>query len=147
MPVKRIPGNIFDSQASVLVVAVNTVGVMGAGLALEFRERHPDVYYHYKKACRQNKFRKEMLMLIKVPDCRYKVLAVPTKLHWKHNSTPELVYDNLKRVRAFLDDRKIDRIALPLLGAGLGKLDPDQVYSWIDELFSDHPSTVEVWGG
>lgn len=147
MSVQVLSGSMFDSDAPVLVCPVNTVGAMGAGLALEFKERHPDVYYHYKRACRSKTLSKNSLQLIKADGAPYKVLMVPTKEHWKNDSDAQMVRNNVRRIRRFLEDRKYVKLAMPLIGCGLGKLDPDDVLRWIHTEFDDLDTVVEVWRG
>lgn len=147
MSVTVHPGSIFRSDATVMVCPVNTVGVMGAGLAKAFRDKHPDVYYHYKRACRSKQITDKTLQLIVANGYPYKVLMVPTKTHWKKDSEPKMVKDNIRRIRMFLQDRPVSKIAMVPLGAGLGGLDPDEVISWIVELLDDLPTDVEVWRG
>lgn len=147
MSVKVMDGTIFDSDAPVLACPVNTVGAMGAGLAKEFRDRHPDVYYHYKRACRSKILRRTSLQLIKADGAAYKVLMVPTKDHWKDDSDPQLVRNNIRRLRRFLEDRQYVKLAVPMLGCGLGKLDAEKVLTWMHKEFDDLPNVVEVWRG
>lgn len=147
MSVQMHYGNIFDSNAPVLVCPVNTVGAMGAGLAKEFRDRHPDVYYHYKRACRSKTLKRTSLQLIVADGVPYKVLLVPTKDHWKDDSDPQLVRNNIRRIRRFLEDRQYAKLATPMLGCGLGKLDEEKVLKWMQTEFEDLTNVIEVWRG
>ena len=83
-----VSGNIFDSPAQTLVNPVNTVGVMGKGLALEFRRRYPNMFDEYKKQCRDGWLHVGDLMLWRAKD--HFVLNFPTKKHWKDPSS--LIY-------------------------------------------------------
>ena len=147
MSVQVLSGSIFESDAPVLVCPVNVVGAMGAGLALEFKERHPDVYYHYKRACRAKKLKVTDFQLIKVDGVKYKVLMVPTKDHWKTASDPQLVRNNVRRLRRFLEDRPYAKLATPLLGCGLGGLAEEDVLKWLHLELDDLKTVVEVWRG
>lgn len=147
MSVTILRGDLFESDATVLVCPVNVFGAMGAGLAKDFRDKHPDVYYHYKKACRSRAFTKDTLQLIVADGYPYKVLMVPTKIHWKNGSPPELVMNSIKRIRAFLLDRPVAKIAMTPLGAGLGGLDPEEVIGWMTEHLEGLPTHVEIWRG
>ena len=147
MSVTVLPGSIFKSNATVLVCPVNTVGAMGAGLAKAFKEKHPEVYYHYKKACRSKQFTDKTLQLIVADGAPYKVLMVPTKRHWKEESPVGLVKNSIKRIREFLLDRPVSKIAMVPLGAGLGGLDQETVIAWIKEALNDLPTDVEIWRG
>ena len=60
--------NLFDSDAQVLVNTVNTVGVMGKGIAKEFKKRYPEMFEKYKKICKAGKFKTGDLWLYNIPD-------------------------------------------------------------------------------
>lgn len=138
-------GDLFESKASVLLCPVNCIGAMGKGLALEFRERHPDLYYRYKQQCRKRKFHKDTLMLFTPHGSAYKVLCVPTKVHFKDPSPPELVKATLRRIAWLGEQRKILSLAMPALGCGEGQLDYDQVREWIYQYLDPNPMDVEIW--
>lgn len=147
MSVQEMHGDIFDSDAPVLVCPVNTEGAMGAGLALAFRERHPDVYYHYKRACRSKSLKRTSMQLITAAGASYKVLMIPTKDHWKDGSDPQLVRNNIRRLRRFLEDRQYVKLATPMLGCGLGGLSQDDVLKWFHTELDELGAVVEVWRG
>ncbi len=126
-------GNIFDSHCDLLVNPVNCVGVMGAGLALQFKIQYPDMFKFYKNACR-NKILKpgypaiyynQATSLIRPQG----IVLFPTKYDWREDSKFEYIESGLK----FLIDLiyrtnmsigvKGTSIAFPKIGCGLGKLD------------------------
>ena len=75
--IEYIEGNIFDSPAQVIVNTVNTVGVMGKGIALEFKNRYPQMFEKYKIACEKKMLTIGKLMLVSAPD--HMLLLFPTK--------------------------------------------------------------------
>lgn len=144
-------GNLFDSQARMLGIPVNIVGVAGRGLALEARRRHPDWYYYYKEACRRKRFDLHRLQVYRPEgNYPYRLLSVPTKRHWRDDSS----LDDLKIVLAHLrhqcwehrDNLAWQSLALPPLGCGNGHLDYEaEVRPLMYEYLADLPIRVEIW--
>lgn len=120
MTVKYIKGNIFTSRAEVLVNPVNCVGVMGAGLALEFRFRYPEMYSRYLEICNNNLLKPGLLWLYKSENIR--ILNFPTKNNWRHPSKEKYLIDGLKKFSETYKKKEIKSIAFPLLGADKGGL-------------------------
>lgn len=127
-----LKGNIFDSDAEALVNAVNTVGVMGKGIALEFKKRFPKNFEIYKGVCDAN-----MLSIgdILIVEDGKTIINFPTKIHWRDNSKYEYIQSGLRNLREELKDLNISSVAIPALGCGLGGLDWEIVKKmFIDEL-------------
>ncbi len=120
MTVSYIKGNIFTSKADVLVNPVNCVGVMGAGLALEFRLRYPEMYSKYIEICNKNLLNTGLLWLYK--GHHKQVLNFPTKNNWKNPTKEKYLIDGLRKFSETYQDKKIKSIAFPLLGADKGGL-------------------------
>lgn len=138
-------GDLLESKASALVCPVNAVGAMGKGLALTFKEKHPDFYYRYKQQCRYRKFHENTLMVFQPSKAPYRIVALPTKVHWGDPSPPELVEASIKRL-AWLGEQKIlTSVALPALGCGEGQLEYAQVREWIYQHLDPNPMDVEIW--
>lgn len=123
MPVQIIEGgDLFTSEAQTLVNTVNCVGVMGKGIALEFKKRYPDMFQKYKEICDAGLLDIGKLQLYKTPDKW--ILNFPTKTHWRYHSKEWYLEKGLQK---FLDTYKmkgITSIAFPLLGASNGRIDP-----------------------
>ena len=126
---KKIKGNIFNSKAQVLVNTVNCVGVMGRGIALECKLRHPKMFEVYKKFCDQRKLNPGSLQLWK--NSNPWILNFPTKLHWKDPSKFEYLEKGLDKFVKTYKEKKINSIAFPMLGASLGGLPEDKVFELI----------------
>ena len=143
--VKFIQGNIFTSSSQTLVNTVNTVGVMGAGIALEFRYRYPDMYEKYVTYCRSGMIEIGKLWIYDVPNSGYKILNFPTKKDWKHPSKYEYLEKGLMRFLETYKQKNIISIAFPLLGAQNGGLDPERVKQLMKTFLSKCDIPVEVY--
>jgi O-acetyl-ADP-ribose deacetylase (regulator of RNase III) len=120
-----LKGDIFNSQAQVIVNTVNCKGVMGKGLALAFKQRYPDMFLTYQQECKTGKLR------IGRPTLYQKsspwILNFPTKDHWKFPSKMEYIEKGLAYFAAHYREVGITSIAFPKLGAQNGKLSWDDV--------------------
>lgn len=115
---KIITGNIFTSETQTIVNTVNTKGVMGKGLSLEFRLRYPEMYKKYKELCKKNKFNIGELWLYKAKD-RW-ILNFPTKDHWREKSKIEYIEKGLIKFLNTYKQKGINSITFPVLGSNLG---------------------------
>lgn len=125
-------GNLLDDDADILVNTVNCVGVMGKGLALEFKQRHPTVFDAYRDSCHKGEVvpgRMHIVLLqAKDPERgrdrhRY-VVNFPTKRHWRENSRPEDIKTGLEHLAEIIRyGIRPGSVAIPPLGCGLGGLD------------------------
>lgn len=140
MPVSRITGNILTATADLVVIPVNTVGVMGKGLARDAAKRWPDMAEDYRQWCRESK---PTGGAVAVWCYGERVCWFATKESWRHPSRMEWVADGLGRLRDLVIARNLT-CALPLLGAGLGGLDPIEVERRIEAAFADVLG-VELW--
>jgi O-acetyl-ADP-ribose deacetylase (regulator of RNase III) len=122
--IRFVRGNLFDSQAEALVNAVNTVGVMGRGVALEFKHRFPENYIAYRAACRRDEVvvGKMFTFETSLEQPRW-IINFPTKQHWRNPSKLEFVRDGLENFVRVIEAKKISSVALPALGCGTGQLD------------------------
>jgi len=119
--------SIFDSSCQTLVNTVNCVGVMGRGLALEFKMRFPSMYEQYRSVCERHALRPGMLLLFKTSTPW--ILNFPTKDHWKYPSKPEYLEAGLRKFAETYAEKGITSIAFPKLGTTSGKLEWDDVRS------------------
>lgn len=117
-------GNIFDYNADAIVNPVNTVGVMGKGLALEFKKRFPVNYKLYKEACNNGTMRIGKVYTTH-KDASYidYIINFPTKQHWNNSSKIEWIEAGLKDLRREIEEKEIYKILIPALGCGLGGLE------------------------
>jgi len=117
---------IFESTAQTLVNTINCVGVMGKGLALEFKNRYPAMFDKYKSFCDKGVFKPGVLWIYKADDGKW-VLNFPTKIDWRNPSKIEYLEEGLKKFVEIWKEKGITSIAFPLLGCTNGGLDPDVV--------------------
>ncbi|MEJ5207361.1 macro domain-containing protein [Denitratimonas sp. CY0512] len=123
--IKILTGNIFTSTCQTLVNTVNCVGVMGAGMALECRLRWPRMFERYVQLCADGSLQVGRLWLYRGED-RW-VLNFPTKQHWRHPSRASYLREGLERFLDTYEERGIESVAFPLLGAQHGGLDRQHV--------------------
>ncbi len=119
------PKNLFNTDAKCLVNPVNTQGVMGAGLALDFRLKHPKMFNHYKQQCQQNQVHIGKPYLYQ--DTHIQILNFPTKTYWAQESQIEWVEQGLDHFVQNYRTWNIKSIAFPMLGTGLGGLDSTKI--------------------
>ncbi|MDD3039059.1 macro domain-containing protein [Bacteroides sp.] len=134
-------GNIFDSKCQTLVNPVNCVGVMGAGLAKQFRDRYPDINVPYRKTCSHNELRIGSPWLFSFPEIN--ILCFPTKLPWKDPSKLEYIEAGLISFRNN-DQHPITSIAFPPLGTGLGSLPKQDVKQLMEHYLEDIDIPIEI---
>ncbi|RJQ32241.1 MAG: Appr-1-p processing protein [Actinobacteria bacterium] len=117
-----IKGDIFKSNAQTLVNTVNCVGVMGKGIALEFKKRFPEMYDDYLKKCSQNQVKMGEPYLYKSSTKKW-VLNFPTKDHWRSISNLEDIVQGLNYLIQHYKEWGITSLAVPPLGTGQGQLE------------------------
>jgi len=118
--------DIFDYAGVdnvVLVNAVNCVGIMGKGLAKQFKERYPDNFAAYYEACETNELRPGDVFFYDDPHHELTIANAATKEHWKHKSQVEWVRQCIIRLKSYCEDRASCNLILPMIGCGLGGLD------------------------
>ena len=118
-------GNILNAKTDALVNPVNCVGVMGAGLALQFKNQFPNNFHCYREVCKNG-----FLTTGTVFTYQRKAWAVPrfivnfpTKSHWRGMTTIHILEAGLRSLVTAIEMREISSIAVPALGCGLGGLD------------------------
>lgn len=132
----EIEGNIFESKSQTLVNTVNCDGVMGKGIALEFKKRFPDMYISYVELCNKHEIEPGILSLYKRSFPW--ILNFPTKNHWKFPSKLEYITLGLDKFRQEYSRKGITSIAFPKLGTLNGGLEWDMVrelmYKYLEPL-------------
>ena len=136
--IRYTTGDIFDARTEAIVNTVNTVGVMGKGIALQFKQRFPDNYEAYKRACDSSHLKVGQLLITLSSSLFFRyIISFPTKTHWKYPSKYEYVENGLRELRAKIAELGIRSIAIPPLGAGNGKLDWAKVKPIIERYLAD----------
>ena len=93
--IKILTGNIFTTKCSTIVNTVNCVGVMGAGIAYEFRLRYPKMHERYKEICKYNLLKIGTLWIYRADNKN--ILNFPTKIDWKKQSKTEYLEKGLQK--------------------------------------------------
>lgn len=116
-----VRGNLLFAPAQTLVNPVNGAGALGAGLALAFRRRYPDMEPAYREACRRGELRPGGFHLFRAAD--HWIYNFPTKRHWRDRARLEDIEAGLATFTAVYRELGITSVAFPRLGCGLGGLD------------------------
>jgi O-acetyl-ADP-ribose deacetylase (regulator of RNase III) len=139
-----VAGNLFESPAQTLVNTVNTGGVMGKGLALEFKRIYPKMFEAYQRLCETREFRIGSLFLWRTPNKL--VLNFPTKADWRKPSRPEYIEAGLAKFVEMYAASGITSVAFPPLGCGNGELDfGTQVRPLMEKYLADLPIPVFIY--
>lgn len=123
--IKFTSGDILEADAEALVNTVNCVGIMGRGIALQFKNAFPDNFKAYATACKSNKVLPGRMFVYETGQLTNPRLIInfPTKRHWRGKSRMEDIETGLKNLVETIHQHNIRSIAIPPLGSGLGGLD------------------------
>lgn len=142
-------GNIFDTRVQVIVNPINCKGAMGAGLALQFKKREPEMYQKYKILCNQGLIAIGKLWICKSKDnttSYNKILNFPTKDDWRNPAKEEHLHLGLKKFLETYKDKGIVSIAFPILGSGHGGIDPKKSLEIMQYYLSQcNNIEIEIW--
>lgn len=140
--VRLTRGNLLDADVEALVNTVNTVGVMGKGVALQFKRAFPENFKIYERACKEQTFDVGEVLTVKLSELgnpRY-IINFPTKKHWRGKSKLEYIEKGLEALVTEIRSLGIKSVALPPLGCGLGGL------AWTDVLQAIESALAELEG-
>jgi len=130
-------GNLLESDAEAVVNTVNTVGVMGKGIALQFKRAFPENFRAYERACKHGEVQLGRMFVYETNTLhgpRF-IINFPTKRHWKESSRLADIRAGLRGLIESVQKLKIKSIAIPPLGCGLGGLDWNEVCPLIEKAF------------
>jgi len=142
--IHSMKGNLLEDTAEVYVNTVNTVGVMGKGIALQFKQAFPDVFKKYAKDCKAGHIQVGKVHVVPVEGLtnpKY-IIHFPTKEHWRNPSKLQYIRDGLVDLVKVIQKLGVKSIALPPLGCGNGGLDWSVVRPLIIEAFE--PLSIDV---
>lgn len=122
--IKFVRGNLFESKAEALVNTVNCVGVMGKGIAYQFKKAYPEMFRDYKARCKKKEIRLGEVTIFR--EQGRLIINFPTKGHWRSKSKLAEVEAGLRSLRAVVEEQGVTSVAVPPLGCGNGGLD------WLD---------------
>ena len=117
-------GNMLDANVDAVVNTVNTVGIMGKGIALMFKERFPDNFQAYARACKNKEVRVGRMFVTESEDLfgpRW-IINFPTKTHWRVKTQLSWIRDGMQDLLRVIRAKEIRSIAVPPLGCGNGGL-------------------------
>lgn len=144
--IEYVTGDILKCEADALVNTVNCVGVMGRGIALQFKRAYPANFKAYAEACKREAVQPGRMFVFETGQLtppRY-IVNFPTKRHWRGNSRIEDIEAGLADLVELIRARGICSIAIPPLGAGLGGLDWNEVRPRIERAMAAL-TDVQVW--
>jgi len=142
--VKPLIGDIFNSNTQTLVNTVNCVGIMGKGLALEFKKRFPEMYEDYVERCKSGEAKLGKPYLFKRLIEPW-ILLFPTKDHWRSVSKLSDIEEGLKHLDKHYKEWRITSLAVPPLGCGLGELNWDIVGPTLYRYLSKMDMKIELY--
>ena len=128
-------GDLFNEDVEAVVNSVNCVGVMGRGIALQFKKAFPENFKAYANACKRNEVQPGRMFVFetgKLANPHY-IINFPTKRHWRGKSRLEDIESGLEALASEVKERNIRSIAIPPLGSDLGGLNWTDVRSRIFE--------------
>lgn len=147
-------GDLLKADVEALVNTVNCVGVMGRGIALQFKLKYPENFKHYEKACKQGELRPGKLFvfdrghLLKagsvLPSEPRFIINFPTKQHWREKSRLSYIRDGMATLVDEVHARNIQSLAIPPLGCGNGGLDWEEVRAIIEQTMREGAPDAEV---
>ena len=139
-------GDILSEEAEALVNTVNCVGIMGRGIALQFKRAWPENFKAYAEACRRHEVQPGRMFVFDTGrlTCPRYIINFPTKRHWRGKSRMEDIDAGLRDLVVVIRRRSIKSVAVPPLGAGLGGLDWKAVRKRIEAALGDLPGVQVV---
>jgi len=146
--IKFVSGDFFEFDADIRVNTVNCVGVMGAGVALAFKKRFPEMFDDYVVKCRSGIIRPGSPSVWIQKDMFSKEIEIinfPTKDHWKKPSEYHYIDDGLRWLSTHLENKVGKVVTLPALGCGHGGLDWGRVRSMISDRLQNSPAHIYVF--
>ena len=141
-------GNMLDSEAEALVNTVNTVGVMGKGIALQFKNMFPGNFKLYSYACKNREVKVGQLLVTKEEALlagKKIIINFPTKTHWRLPSEYQYIEAGLIELVKVIKKEKINSIAIPPLGSGNGGLDWNKVKQILEKHLSDLDCEIHIY--
>jgi O-acetyl-ADP-ribose deacetylase (regulator of RNase III) len=138
--------DIIHARTMALVNPVNCVGVMGSGLAADFKKNFPAYFLDYKKTCMANLMQVGRMHVYNHngPHVQY-LISFPTKTHWSFKSSMGYIEVGLIALKKTIDHHHITSISLPKLGCGLGGLKWKNVKAAIEEHLKDSSARIVVY--
>ena len=141
-------GNLLDSEAEALVNTVNTVGVMGKGIALQFKNMFPNNFKLYAQACKNNEVKVGQLLVTEEESLlsgKKIIINFPTKTNWRNPSEYLYIESGLAELVKVIRNKNIKSIAIPPLGSGNGGLDWNKVKQILEKHLLDVDCKIYIY--
>lgn len=129
-------GTVFNAPVKTFVNTVNCAGVMGAGIALEFKLRYPEMFYDYVEKCKNKKMKVGVPRIYEYSEDIW-IMNFPTKGHWRFPSKIQWIEEGLKYFAENYKKRDIESIAFPKLGTNNGGLNWEEVKILMEKYLTD----------
>lgn len=138
-------GDVLSESAEALVNTVNCMGVMGRGVALQFKRRFPENFKAYELACKKGEVFPGKMFVFETGDLFPRIIInFPTKLHWRQGSRMDFIDAGLADLVRILRERNVTSVAVPPLGCGLGGLEWNEVRPKIEAALDSVPGLSAV---
>ena len=133
--------NLFEADVEALVNTVNTVGIMGKGIALQFKRSFPENFKAYAKACKKGEVQTGQMFIFDRGELKRPkyIINFPTKKHWRQKSKIEYITEGLEDLVEQVKRLGVKSIAIPALGSSNGGLNWDEVKPLIEQAFTELP--------
>jgi O-acetyl-ADP-ribose deacetylase (regulator of RNase III) len=137
--IKISHGNLLQAKVDAIVNTVNCVGVMGKGIALQFKKEFPENFRLYERACKANQLKPGQMFVTQNPDMfgAKWIVNFPTKMDWRNPSKLDWIVSGLVDLANFVKTNGVRSIAIPALGCSNGGLNWTQVRPLIEQTFAD----------
>lgn len=134
-------GNLLEANTEALINTVNTVGVMGKGIALMFKEAFPENFKAYEEACKRKDVRVGQMFVTERRQLMGPkwIINFPTKKHWRHPSKLDWIEEGLEDLKRVIIENGVRSVAVPPLGSGNGGLEWGAVRSLIEQALGSLP--------
>ena len=142
--IRELNGDLFDSRADIIGHGVNTHGVMGAGIAVAFKNRYPDMYERYKAICEQNLLVPGEVYFY-VPESGPVVANIASQDKPGPNARYGWAMNAIGKVIDYAEHYNLNTIAIPRIGCGIGGLDWKSMRYELASRFHDRSVDIEVW--
>ena len=140
--------NLLESDAEALVNTVNTVGVMGKGIALQFKNQYPNNFKLYTTACKAKEVKVGKMFVTEEASLlggKKTIINFPTKTNWRKPSEYSYIESGLKDLVSVIKDKNLKTIAIPPLGAGNGGLDWNNVKKLMEKYLSELDAHIYIY--
>lgn len=137
-------GDLFSSEASAIGHGVNCKGLMGAGIAVQFRSLYPDMYQEYRKLCMEDLLRPGQIFPYRAHDRT--VINIASQEYPGPDAKYEWLITGVRAALRYCEERGLASLALPRIGCGIGGLEWVSVELLLGDITDEHPTIeLEVW--